>query len=268
MLTPVCQRHRGGLARYRPAGEPFDPRDFDVEPIPDDRTARRFVRLHHYSRSYPAARFRFGLFERGGALAGVAVFSVPARASVTTNFFEGDPLAHIELGRFVLLDRVRANAETWMIARCFRLLEAAGIEAVVSFADPAPRRTADGRTVHPGHIGTIYQAKGAAYAGRSTPRILRLLPDGRVFSDRAAAKLRALDRGHDYAAAQLVASGADAPRPDEDLRAWADHWIPRVTRPMRHPGNHRYLFTLRRGRLRGHVRPQPYPKLDLFGLAT
>ena len=37
----------------------------DVAPIADDTTARRFVVEHHYSQSYPAARRRFGLYERG-----------------------------------------------------------------------------------------------------------------------------------------------------------------------------------------------------------
>ncbi|MFL6163524.1 MAG: hypothetical protein ACJ74U_15025 [Jatrophihabitantaceae bacterium] len=39
------------------------------------------------------------------------------------------------------------------------------MRGVVSFADPVPHRTADGRVLAPGHVGTIYRAAGAAYAG-------------------------------------------------------------------------------------------------------
>ena len=272
VLTDRVQRWRSGRDLYRPAGEPFDPRAYEVAPVPDDTTARAFVQAHHYSGSYPAARLRFGLYTRVGDLVGVAVFSVPPRPEVTTAWFHGDPLAHVELGRFVLLDRVRANAESWTLARCFRHLRREGVEGVVSFSDPAPRMV-EGRRVFGGHIGTIYQASNAVYAGRSRARTLRLLragPDrGRVFSDRAASKLRAADRGHAYAVAQLVAAGAEPPSSSAPnaLRAWADRWVPRVTAPMRHPGNHRYLFGLRRGVLTGRARREarPYPKLDLFG---
>ena len=56
---------------------------------------------------------------------------------------------------------------------------------------------------------------------------------------------------------------------DWALRAWADRWVPEVCAPMRHSGNHRYLFELRRGTLteRAEREAQPYPKLDLFGQA-
>ena len=100
---------------------------------------------------------------------GIAVFSTPARAEVTTNWMRGEPTEHVELGRFVLLDHVRANAESWMIARCFDWLRREGITGVVSFSDPAPR-VVEGRRVFGGHIGTIYQASNAVYAGRSRAR--------------------------------------------------------------------------------------------------
>ena len=266
MTAPVCQRWRSGRATYRPVGEPFEPRAHEVEAIPDDATAKTFVERHHYSGSYPAARFRVGLFERwGGRLVGVAVFSVPVRAEVTTNWFEGDAGEHTELGRFVLLDHVAANAETWFLARCVEVLQAERIRAVVSFADPLPRETEAGHLVAPGHVGTIYQAKGAIYAGRARARTLRLLPNGRVLSDRTRAKLRAGDRGWRHAADQLVRAGADAPTSEApaELRRWADLWVPRVCRSVRHPGNHRYLFPLHGGRIRPEVEALPYPKLHV-----
>lgn len=81
--TDVCQRWHKGRASYRLAGEPIDTTAYAVEPI-DEKTARTFVLTHHYSASYPAARFRAGLFRarpfRAAELCGVAVFSVPEKS--------------------------------------------------------------------------------------------------------------------------------------------------------------------------------------------
>lgn len=257
------QRWREGRDAYRRPDEPIRTLDYEVALIEDDTTARAFVEQHHYSRSYPAARVRVGLY-RGPALVGVAVFSQPMNNAVITGLAPG--LSHrdgMELGRFVLLDDVPGNGETWFLARCFDLLRRRGdVAAVVSFSDPTPRAAADGRLVFPGHIGTIYQAHNAAYLGRSTARTLRLLPDGTVFSDRAAQKIRARERGWVYAVEQLVAHGAPAPRDGEDLGAWLRAALARVTRTMRHPGNHRYAWALDRRLRRTFPRPNPtdYPK--------
>jgi hypothetical protein len=116
--------------------------------------------------------------------------------------------------------------------------------------------------VFPGHVGTIYQAFNGVYSGRSTPRTLRLLPDATVFSDRAAQKIRARERGWVYAVEQLVTHGAAAPRDGEDLGAWLRAALALVTRPVRHPGNYRYVWPLARGLVRV-VDPRPrraYPK--------
>ena len=159
MLTDLCQRWTSRRASYRPRAEPFDPCDYEVAAIEDDTTARAFVQENHYSASYPAARFRYGLYSRGrggGELVGVAVFSTPARAEVTTNWMRGEPTEHVELGRFVLLDHVRANAESWMIARCFDWLRREGITGVVSFSDPCPR-------VLPGPDGRLERVFGGAH---------------------------------------------------------------------------------------------------------
>ena len=76
---------------------------------------------HHYSLSYPSARVRFGLFTRG-CLVGVAVFSHPCNDRVLTSVFPLSPLESVELGRFVLLDSVPANGESWFLARTFECL--------------------------------------------------------------------------------------------------------------------------------------------------
>src|SRR5690606_8376190 len=128
---------------------------YEVAEIAGDTEAKRFVLEHHYSGDYPAARFRFGLYERG-ELVGVAVFSEPMNALAVTNWFPCTTHEVPELGRFVLLDRVPANGESWFFARCREILRRHGIAGVLSFSDPVPRTSEDGKVVFPGHVGTIY----------------------------------------------------------------------------------------------------------------
>lgn len=254
MVNP-CQRWRDGRTSYRPAGEVIDPRRFEVASIDQDGPARAFVEANHYAGTYPAARARFGLYQ-GPELVGVAVFSVPMRPEVLRPF-PVDVAA--ELGRFVLLDHVPGNGESWFLARCLDVLRRRGWAGIVALSDPCPRPAADGAITFRGHVGTIYQAASAIYAGRATARTLRLLPDGRTFSDRAAQKIRGREVGWHYAVEQLRAVGA--PAPGDDLRAWLRLWLPRVTRPLRHPGNHRYLLPLDRSARRLCPASLPFPKL-------
>ena len=260
MITTVCQRWRERRGVYRLAGEPFDPRAHEVAPIVDDTTARAFVEAHHYSGTYPAARRRFGLYTRGD-LVGVAVFSQPMQDASLRPWGRADAM---ELGRLVLLDDVRANGESWFVARCFEALRRDGLAGIVSHSDPEARTDADGVTVFAGHIGTVYQALGAVYTGRASPRTMRLAADGRELSNRAASKLRNGERGARYAAAQLVAAGAREPAPGEDLAAWYRAEVARVTRPQRHRGNHRYVWALSRAAHRDLAASSlPYPKFGL-----
>jgi len=207
------QRWRERRAFYRPDGELFDPRAFGVEII-REREARPFVEAHHYSGSYPAARLAVGLMRsREGwftpELVGVAVFSVPAQPQAIRAHLGVEPAHGLELGRFVLLDEVASNAETWFLARALRMLRAElpEVRGVVSYSDPMPRHALDGRLVMPGHVGLIYRASNAIGLGRSSPRTLLLTPDGRAL--------------------------------EEGRRAG-------VLRSVRHPGNHIYRFDLYR----------------------
>lgn len=262
MIT-ACQRWRDRRDSYRPAGEVIRTGDFEVAELPDDTTARAFVERHHYSGSYPAARWRFGLYERGD-LVGVAVFSHPSNDRALTRWFPGPATDSVELGRFVLLDRVAGNGETWFLGRAFDVLRREGLSGVLSFSDPEARTTAAGAVVFGGHLGTIYQAHNALYRGRATARTLRILPDGTVFSARTAQKVRAGERGWRYAVEQLVAAGAATPAANEDLRDWLRAQLPRVTRTHRHAGNHTYLWGLQRAVRRelSKVPSLPYPKLS------
>lgn len=259
MITSACQRWRRGRASYRPRGEPIRTERFEVAPIDTDREAKAFVVEHHYSRSYPAARRRFGLYE-GAELTGVAVFSQPCHPGVLREL-PGPRAASLELGRFVLLDRVPANGESWFLARCFELLRAEGFVGVVSFSDPMPRAALDGRVVHPGHVGTIYQASNATYLGLGSPRTMLLLPDGTVLNARSLSKLLHGERSRDHVRGQLVRAGATPPAEGEPETVWARTWVDRLVRRVRHQGNHKYLWGLVPGVRRRLPPGRAYPKL-------
>lgn len=259
MITSLTQRWRDRRGSYRPAGETIETHQYEVASLASDSVAKAFVLRHHYLGSYPAARRRFGLF-RGAELVGVAVFSVPANNRALA-VIPGDPLESLELGRFVLLDQVPANGESWFLARCFELLRDEGFAGVISFSDPLPRATIAGRIVFGGHVGTIYQAGNATYLGRGTARTLRLLPDGRTLSDRAIQKVRSLERGGRHVVELLRGYGAGELRGDP--AAWLGAWLPLLTRPVRHPGNHKYAWALRRDLRRHLPASRPYPKFHL-----
>lgn len=256
----TCQRWNSRRCLYRPAGETIRPRDYEVAAIAE-ASAKSFVLEHHYSGAYPAARFRFGM-HRGGDLVGVAVFSVPAQPRALA-CLPGPVALNVELGRLVLLDEVPANGESWLIARCFELLRRQGISGVVAFSDPMPRSTSEGAIVMPGHVGTIYQATNACYLGRSKPDTHRLLPDGTVFHRRAQAKIRTHETGWRYASAQLEHFGAAPLHADEDGAEWLRRWLPLISRPLRHPGNHKYAWTMRRTDRRHLPISLPYPKIEM-----
>jgi hypothetical protein len=261
MITDIVQRWHDGRGSYRPAGELFDPTAYEVSLLADDARAKAFVCEHHYEGSYPAARFRAGLFHKTGALHGVAVFSVPCNMKTLAVIPGPDLEEKTELGRFVLLDEVRANGESWFLARAFELLRREGVRGLVSFSDPTSRTDAAGDTVFRGHVGTIYQATNAVYLGLNEGRWLRLLPSGEILHNRALAKIRARDQGCRYASEILVRAGAAPLRDDEDARAWVKTWTERLTRRVWSPGKHKYVFGLDRVTKKHLPASLDYPKV-------
>lgn len=262
----ACQRWLNGRHSFRPASEGgFDPSRYDVAEIRDDTTPRAFVERHHYSGSFPAVVHRYGLFERG-ELVGVAVLGVPAQKAVLTGPFPTlQPYVEsLELSRFVLLDRVPANAESWFWARCRELAAKAGLRGILAFSDPVERIGSDGQVVKPGHVGTIYQASNALYLGRGTARTLLVLPDATVLNERTLSKIRRQERGHEYGERLLVRHGAPPRHPGQA----AAEWLPGALRAagvrrLAHPGNFRYAWRLgREARAIALGMPvlTPYPK--------
>ena len=256
MQTAWNQRWIERRGIYRPADEVINTRRYEVSPIQGDAIAKAFITRHHYSGTYPAARYRFGLYH-SQELVGVAVFSHPSNDKVLA-IFPGRPIESAELGRFVLNDTVPGNGETWFLARCFELLRHAGIIGIVSFSDQIARQAFDGRTIFAGHVGTIYQAHNATYLGRATARRLKILPDGTVLSDRTVQKIRAQEKGHQYATRLLETFGAE---PISGCPvAWLDQWLPKLTRPLAHPGNHKYAWMLQKAHRRHLLASAPFPK--------
>jgi hypothetical protein len=257
-LFLFSQRWRERRESYRPAGEPINPRLYEVAELGGDREPKEFILAHHYSASYPSARARFGLFTEG-QLVGAAVFSHPCNDRVLTSVFPLSPLESVELGRFVLLDSVPANGESWFLARTFECLRRKGLAGVVSFSDPVPRTAADGTIVHRGHLGICYQATAATLLGKTAPRTVRLLPDGSVLNERAIQKIRSGEQGWQYAAALLEKFGSE-PAPTNGREDWLRSWLPRLTRSLRHSGNYKYAWSLQRSARRFLPDSLPYPK--------
>lgn len=267
------QRWNHRRATFVVPPQTFNPKAHRVAIIEDDTTARDFVETHHYSGSYPAARARVGLYRRerwrADPLVGVAVFSVPMNQRTVGCWCRLDeqedsptlaPEEGILLGRFVLLDEVPFNAETWFLARAFKKLRAEldEVRVVLSYSDPVARTNAQGQRVFPGHIGTIYQAHNADYLGRATPRTLLLDPHGRVISDRLLSKIRGEERGIEHALARLREAGCPRRRALETGRAYVERVLRAGhLRRLKHPGNHLYRWSLDR---RLELWPPPAPR--------
>lgn len=219
----------------------FDPKGFSVDVIERDRPAKAFIEQHHYSGTYPAARFRVGLYGPQAMLMGVAVFSVPMNNQVLRRWLGTD--SGVELGRFVMLPEVGYNGETWFLARALPLVQAGlGVTGILSCADPLERR-AGALVIKPAHWGTIYQASNAVYAGRTKARTQLLAPDGTLLSPRALSKIRNEERGYEYAMRQLLEAGAPRRGLGEPLTAWLERAVQTFDR-VPHPGNLAYVFGL------------------------
>ena len=253
MQTDRSQRWRERRALWARDLELIDPSAYRVEVI-DHAVARAFIARHHYLPTYPAAQVAVGLFDRSGALEGVAVFAVPTTGAVISRHtgFD-DPARGCVLARLILTDAVPQNGESFFVARAFRHLrrERPGIEAVVSYSDPGA-----------GHIGRVYCALSAAHRAITRPRSVLRVGDITV-SGRTLSKIRLGEQGHAGAIDQLVALGVPRPAIGEEPR----HWLWRLQRE-RHLVAHQqaglfaYCFELtREARRRGRVLPRlPYPK--------
>lgn len=239
----IEKRWREKRQRFIPPDECARPEDYTVRPI-TEAEARAFVTRHHYSSTMPAARLSVGLL-REGNLVGAAIFSHPMSQAVLTKWL--GTTDGCELGRFVLLDSEKFNAETIFLKRALRILKAEkpNMRGVVSFADPVERRDPYSNEITKrAHFGGCYKAKGAEFLGRSTPRTLLVAPNGAVISPRAISKVRGNETGRDYAERQLVDAGIESRRSMESGTQWLQRVAHEFT-SIRHPGNLTFSFTLK-----------------------
>ncbi|MCC0004642.1 MAG: hypothetical protein H6872_05690 [Methylobacteriaceae bacterium] len=263
-LDGAAMRWRQGRASYRPQREQFDPRHFGVEQI-GDAAARAFVLEHHYSRSYPAAIAAFGLIERtshSDRLTGVAVFSVPMNGKAARRYGAADA-PFCDLGRFVLLDEIAGNAETWFLSRALAGLSSVKTDAssrplhhlVLAYSDPQPRTAANGDVIFAGHVGGIYAAASAIYLGRGTARVHWVAQDATLISPRALSKLRNGERGDAYVYEQLLRHGAPRRRLNEPAADYVSRALAEGPfRRLRHRGNHVYCLPTGTHRMRRAAR--------------
>lgn len=248
ITTAICpsQRWKMGRAFWRvDRDEGFRKTDYAVDVIRDS-VAETFVTANHYSGSYPIAQERIGLF-RGRHLVGVAVFSIPINNNVVPRYTGQPSHKGTELGRFVLLDEVPYNAESWFLAGAFRALRALrpNVSVVVAYSDPMPRRTSLGQVILPGHVGISYQAGNAHYLGRASSKVLHLTPAGVALSTRAISKVRLQEHGADSAERRLVRLGAPARPFGQHPAEWInDVLASKVFLRVKHPGNHVYAWAL------------------------
>lgn len=272
MHTTRTQRWRDRRCRWIPNASEIDPSRLSVDVIDTRLQATPFVKAHHYAASMPVARLSIGLFANGKGdrsdLLGVCVFSHPVNnASVPKTAGLSDPRTACDLGRLVIDQSQGGNAESFLVARAFRLLrrEKPEILSVISYADPVRRTDETGRMFLPGHVGGLYAVMGSRYVGRSSPRTDLIMPNGKPISSRAVSKIRNAECGQRYAMDELIRAGARLPSFGEDRAAWlADLERIGFLRRQRHPGCHAYLFPLTKAaRIDARMVPSlPYPVLD------
>ncbi len=249
LALPIpCQRWRDRRDSYRPAGEPIRTAEYEVAVLPGRKVAAAFVRQHHYSRRYLASRLQVGLYRRDELVGVAALSQPPSEAVLAAVELPCARLAKADLGRFVLLDSVPANGESWFLARVFEIARGEGFEAAVAYSDPEPRHSLDGRLVFPGHVGTIYQATNATYCGRTSRRTKHLFPDGTELCDPCPDQAPAAPAG-------LPAARRAARR----CRRGAADWPLARVAPPRRPDGHAVVPARRHAPLRVGARQAPAP---------
>ena len=186
-------------------------------------------------------------------LCGVCAFSVPMSESVIPKWLNvRDPVEGIELGRLVLLDdpsRVGFSAESWFVARAFRLLrqKLPQVQGVVAFSDPTERRDENGVVTKRGHMGIVYRASSARFAGRTKARWLHVTPRGRVITDRALSKLLHAESGADYVERQMRDQGCPARGCGEMPKDYIARLVKQAAlRRELHPGNLAFVWAIKR----------------------
>lgn len=154
-----------------PALLPVEPMEINLSdlwvlPCTSMRDVREFVEKHHYSHSIkgvtPFLSFEVVLKEDHQKQVGAAIFGVGAMTQTKKKFgeytgTERPAVRAVELRRFVLLDELPRNSESFVLGNMLKKLATLGVDRIYSYADPNQLRAehCDGK-----HTGVIYSACG------------------------------------------------------------------------------------------------------------
>ena len=112
----------------------------------------------------PSISYAFGLYEHD-LLVGVLTIGKPASRSLCVGIMGEEYAPYIyELNRLIINEGLTANALSWFVSKCMKMLKDTDI-LIVSFAD-------DGV----GHKGYIYQATNFLYIGKTKERTDKYMP--------------------------------------------------------------------------------------------
>lgn len=219
-----------------------DNKRYSVDRVPA-RMAKAFVEAHHYCPTWPTSVVAVGLWY-DQQLVGLANFGIPVNEASIPHWSGLSPREGLELNRFVLLPSVPWNGESWFLARAIKgLATSTAAKVVLSYSDPVERVSRAGQLIMPGHIGTIYQASNAIYAGRSAARVKWFASNGALLESRAMSKFSTGAMGADYAERALREATGVIREAGETPKAYLDRLKQYVTR-FRHPGNLVYLLPI------------------------
>lgn len=185
--------------------------------------ARPFYERHHYSHAAPNGS-HYGLF-LGAALVGCATFKSLSGGNMKSRsryqkFAEAHGFVVKELSRLALSDYMPQNTESWFISQLITRVRAAGVDVLLSYADPTYN-----------HVGIIYRATNWLYYGISTGHADRrgsFVVDGRVIGQSSLRR---------------YAGVTSAKGREEALRA---EFGDRVTAMLPKPQKHVYLYPVSR----------------------
>jgi len=123
-------------------------KDFTITEI-SHKKCLSFCKSWHYSKSCPAGKFYWGLFNYFDMI-GVICYGEPAMRNQKACYD-----VDIELRRLCCIDDTPKNTESYFIGNTLRIIKKLGFRRCISLADPEF-----------GHKGTIYRASNFDYMGR------------------------------------------------------------------------------------------------------
>lgn len=133
-----------------------------------------FIEKNHYSGSINGCKIShcFAVYDEE-RLVGAVLFG-PLSTTAWKRYSDNEKSV-VELRRLVCLDECPKNTESWLIAKCLKVLKSEKIFKIcVSYADPRH-----------GHCGYIYQASNWNYEGQTATDTVLVTQEGKEYHSRA-----------------------------------------------------------------------------------